>query len=125
MPIRNVVLIRHKVANYKKWKAVFDAHGPSRREQGCERVHVFRRADNPKELVIMLSWGDLGRAREYVVSTDLRGMLAETPMSDRAPDVYLLEEVEQAGQVVTSDEVAAPLRHESAEHPITHPDWAC
>jgi quinol monooxygenase YgiN len=93
MAFRNVVLIRHKVANYKRWEAVFDAHEPTRRAQGCEGAHVFRRADNPKELVVLLAWSDLERAREYIASTDLRGMLAETPLSDRAPDVYLLEEI--------------------------------
>ena len=107
MTFRNVVLIRHKVANYRKWKAIFDAYGPARREQGCERVHIFRRADNPKELLVMLTWSDLGKAREYVVSNDLRGMLAEAPVSDRAPDIYLLEEVEEVCRATLPDQ--APM----------------
>jgi len=92
---QNVVVIRHKVANYRKWKAVFEAYGPTRLALGCEQARVFRRADNPKELVVMLAWSDLGRAREFLVSEDLRDMLLETELGDRAPDVYLLEEVEE------------------------------
>ena len=96
MTFRNVVFIRHKVANFRKWKAVFDAHAEVRRARGCQAIHVFRRADNPKELVVMMTWSDLGKAREFMVSDDLAAMLAEIPVSDRAPDVYLLEEIDQA-----------------------------
>jgi hypothetical protein len=142
MTFRNVVLIRHKVANYRKWKAVFDAYGSARREHGCEQVRIFRRADNPKELVVMLTWSDLGRAREYVVSDDLRGMLADAPLLDRAPDVYLLEELEQvcppmapdqrlvtAGPSGTSGDplvVSSPPAHRDAveQGPLAHPGWA-
>ena len=45
--------------------------------------------------VVMLAWSDLGRAREFLVSEDLRDMLGEIGACDRAPDVYLLEEVEE------------------------------
>ena len=51
----------------------------------------------------MMTWSDLGRAREFMVSDDLAGMLAEIPVSDRAPDVYLLEELDQACRPVTSE----------------------
>ena len=95
MTLSNVVFIRHKVGNFRKWKAVFDAHAPVRREQGCQATHVFRRADNPKELVVMLTWSDVGKAREFMVSHDLTEMLAEIGLSDRSPDVYLLEELDQ------------------------------
>jgi len=95
MTLPNVVFIRHKVINFRKWKAVFEAHSAARVAQGCQAVHIFRRADNPKELVVMLTWSDLAKARQFLASEDLRAMLAEVPVSDRAPDVFLLEEVEE------------------------------
>jgi hypothetical protein len=104
MNFRSIVLIRHKVANYRKWKAVFEAHGPVRVAQGCQAVHVFRRADNPKELVVMLAWGDLGEARQFLASDDLRDMLAEIPVSDRTTDVYLLEELDQICRPAPADQ---------------------
>src|SRR5215470_20424096 len=93
MTFPNVVFIRHKVMNFRKWKAVFEAHSAARVAQGCQGAHIFRRADNPKELVVMLTWSDLARARQFLVSDDLKAMLAEVPVGDRAPDVFLLEEV--------------------------------
>jgi len=140
------VFIRHKVSNFRKWKAVFEAHGPARLAQGCEGTHVFRRADNPKELVVMLTWGDLGKARQFLVSDDLQEMLAETPVCDRAPDVYLLEELEQTCRSASPDQhpnvvgdpshailerltaSPAPRLHESPARPpeestLANPDW--
>jgi hypothetical protein len=114
MTFQNVVYIRHKVANYRKWKAVFDAHGPARTAQGCQGTHVFRRADNPKELVIMLSWSDLGKARQFLVSDDLREMLAETPLCDGVPDVVLLEELDQVCRATPSDRRPSALDEPSA-----------
>ena len=95
MTFPNVVFIRHKVMNFRKWKAVFEAHSAARVALGCQGAHIFRRADNPKELVVMLTWSDLAKAREFLVSEDLKAMLAEVPVGDRAPDVFLLEEVEE------------------------------
>ena len=95
MTFPNVVFIRHKVMNFRKWKAVFEAHSAARVALGCRGAHVFRRADNPKELVVMLTWSDLAKARQFLVSEDLKTMLAEVPVGDRAPDVFLLEEVEE------------------------------
>ena len=95
MTFPNVVFIRHKVMSFKKWKAVFEAHSAARVALGCQGAYIFRRADNPKELVVMLTWSDLAKARQFLVSEDLKAMLAEVPVGDRAPDVFLLEEVEE------------------------------
>jgi len=95
MTFPNVVFIRHKVTNFRKWKAVFEAHTAARVALGCQGAHIFRRADNPKELVVMLTWSDLSKARQFLVSDELKAMLAEIPVGDRAPDVFLLEEVEE------------------------------
>jgi hypothetical protein len=147
MTFPNVVFIRHKVVNFRKWKAVFEAHSPAWLTQGCRGAHIFRRADNPKELVVMLTWSDLGKARQFLVSDDLRNMLAEVPVSDRAPDVYLLEEVEETSLSAFKDLALSangepsstirdglmppsrPAPYEPSEHPFgrnarTNPNWA-
>ncbi len=87
------LLIRHTVATFKKWKSVFDAHGPTRKAHGCKGGLVLRSADNPNELVIILRWSDLERARRFAASDDLREMMARAGVSD-LPDVYLLDELE-------------------------------
>lgn len=87
------LLIRHTVATFKKWKSVFDAHGPTRKAHGCKGGLLFRSADKPNELVLILRWSDLERARRFAASDDLREMMARAGVSD-LPDVYLLDELE-------------------------------
>ena len=89
---KKVLLIRHTVATFKKWKTVFDAHGPTRKAHGCAGGHLFRSVDNPNELVILLRWSDLEGARRFAASDDLREMMARAGVSD-LPDVYLLDEL--------------------------------
>src|SRR5438067_117748 len=47
------MLIRHKVADYAKWKPMFDAHGPTRRAHTFKGGQLLRNADDPNELVIL------------------------------------------------------------------------
>jgi len=128
MTFPNVVLIRHKVMNFRKWKAVFEAHSAAWVTLGCQGAHIFRRADNPKELVVMLIWSDLAKARRFLVSEDLKTMLAEAPVGHRAPDVFLLEEIEETflatlrdspstinGAPSRSDGLVAPARSTALE----------
>ena len=49
------VLVRHKVADFSKWKRVYDGHLPARKEAGMiKEVHLLRNADDSNEVFIML-----------------------------------------------------------------------
>src|SRR5687768_6838228 len=66
------LLIRCHVADYPAWKAVFDEHEPSRRANGSQGGWLFRDADDPQEVLLLLVWDDLERARLFADSDDLR-----------------------------------------------------
>ena len=88
------LLIRHHVADYPAWKAVFDEHESTRRANGSQGERIFRDADDPHEVVILLAWDDLERARLFADSDDLREAMARAEAADR-PDIWLLADVEQ------------------------------
>lgn len=88
------LLIRHKVADYGAWRLVFDEHGLTRRANGCQGGRLYRRAADPREIVILLEWDDLERARLFIDSDDLREALARAGVSDQ-PDIWFLESVDQ------------------------------
>jgi heme-degrading monooxygenase HmoA len=88
------MLIRHKVADYVKWKPVFDEHGRTRKASGSRGGYLFRNADDPNETVILLEWDDLAKARQFVESEDLRQAMQRAGVADR-PDVYFLDEAER------------------------------
>ena len=55
---------------------------------------LFRSADDRNELVMLLEWDDMEKAREFARSQDLRDTMKRAGVSD-SPDVYFLIEVEQ------------------------------
>lgn len=87
------LLIRHKVQDYARWKPVYDQHGTTRKARGGQDAQLFRNANDPNELVILLKWDDLEKARQFVQSEDLRQAMQRAGVADQ-PDVYFLEEIE-------------------------------
>jgi hypothetical protein len=88
------LFIRHRVADYPAWKAVFDEHEPTRRANGAQGAWLFRDADDPQEILLLLAWDDLERARLFADSDDLREALARAGVTDRV-DIRFLEDVER------------------------------
>ena len=88
------LLIRHKVDDFDVWKPLFDAHSATRRANGALGARLFRNADDPHEVLILMAWDDLDRASLFVQSDDLHEVMARSGVTDR-PDVWFLEEVDQ------------------------------
>ena len=58
------MLVRHRVADFDVWRAVFDSHAEAQREAGLRARHVFRNRAEPNELYLFL---------EDVLKVDARG----------------------------------------------------
>jgi heme-degrading monooxygenase HmoA len=89
------MLIRHKVADERAWQPVFDENRMARRANGCRQEHLFRNADDPNELVILLEWDDLERARLYADSDDLHLVLRRSGVIGE-PEIWFLDDAGRA-----------------------------
>ena len=87
------LLVRHKVADYAKWKPFFDQHGATRQASGSQGGRLLRNANDLNELVILFEWDDLEKARQFAQSNELREIMQRAGVVDQ-PDIYFLEEVE-------------------------------
>ncbi len=87
------LLARFRVADYPSWKPVFDAQGDTRRANGSGGGRLFRNATDPNEILTLLEWDDLDRARLFVQSDDIHDAMGWTAALDR-PDVWILEEAD-------------------------------
>ena len=65
------VLVRHKVRDYDGWKPGFDDHATTRQASGSKGGFVFRNTDSPNEVLVLLEWDDLEKARGFVQSDEL------------------------------------------------------
>jgi hypothetical protein len=83
-------MIRHKVADFAKWKPVYDSHAPARANAGLKEEHLFRNIDNPSEVVLLFSAEDLNKAKAFVSSSDLRETMQKAGVIDK-PDIWFLK----------------------------------
>ena len=84
------MLIRHKVADFAKWKPAYDAHLSARHTAGLKEEHLFRNAQDPNEVLLLFSMEDIEKAKTFVASDDLREAMNKAGVSDK-PDVYFLK----------------------------------
>jgi hypothetical protein len=83
------MLFRHKVRDFKSWKAGYDTHQPKREEAGLTEKYLLRSSDDPNEVVALFEAKDLNRAKEFAASAELREKMQEVGVVDK-PDVYFL-----------------------------------
>ena len=57
---------RNRVADYGKWKAVFDSHLEAQHASGLRLVHLGREMDDPLNVFFLFEVTDLEKARAFV-----------------------------------------------------------
>ncbi len=59
------LLCKHKVADYAKWRRVFDSHVEAARESGLHLLHVLRDTVDPNLVVLLFRVDDLSKAKAF------------------------------------------------------------
>jgi hypothetical protein len=66
------VMMRTNVTDYKQWRTAFDGLEDLRRSKGSTGAkQVYRDADNPYTITILLEWNNAGNSREFLGSAAL------------------------------------------------------
>jgi hypothetical protein len=87
----NCWLIKHRVADYAKWRAVFDDKASLRQENGEKKTYVFCNADDPNNLVLLFEWDNLEKARRYSQDPRPRAAMQDAGVMGQ-PEVLFLNE---------------------------------
>ena len=69
------VTIHLKVKDYATWRAGYDGHEKNRVSAGITNGRVFRRAEDPNDVVILQDVADVAKARTWLGSDDLKAMM--------------------------------------------------
>jgi len=69
------MLIHHRVKDYDAWRPLYDAHENSRASAGITNGRVFRKAEDPNDLVILFDAADVAKARSWTTSEDLKSTM--------------------------------------------------
>ncbi|HZP25374.1 MAG TPA: hypothetical protein VFB04_18175 [Terriglobales bacterium] len=85
------VMVRHKVADYGRWKEAFDSHLTNRKRAGEAGCQVFHSVEDPHDLVVLLDWPTIDEARKFMNSDDLRQRMKDAGVQG-TPEVQYLED---------------------------------
>jgi quinol monooxygenase YgiN len=87
------MFIKHRVADYAKWKPLFDEHEPARREAGAIAHSLHRDADDPNVVILTFTVKDLSRAKEFAASENMRSTMERAGVEGR-PEIWFAEDLE-------------------------------
>lgn len=88
------VFIKHRNKDFDKWKVAFDAHQPAREAAGATGHSLHRDPQDPHVTVLVLHVKDLGKARDFATSDDLRKVMQDAGV-EGPPEIWFVEDVEE------------------------------
>ncbi len=86
------VLVRHKVAEFNRWKESFDSHLNTRMHAGELAFRLFQGVDDPRDVTLLLDWDSVEHARRFMSSDELRSRMQQAGVVG-TPDVQYIEDV--------------------------------
>jgi hypothetical protein len=88
------MIVRHKVKDYDVWKKAFDSHKDAQTAAGLTRPRLFRRAEDPNEIIAVFDAADASKAKAFGASPDLKATMQTAGVIDK-PDVFFLTPAEK------------------------------
>jgi hypothetical protein len=85
------LIVRHKVADYGRWKEVFDAHLNTRKANGEIACQLFVSVEDPRDLTLLMDWDGLERARSFTQSDELRQTMQKAGVLGE-PEVHFVRD---------------------------------
>ncbi len=85
------ILVHHKIEEYNKWKSAFDDHSSIRAEHGSTGGKIFRNADDPNDIFVLLEISSIENGKKFAQSDSLKEAMEEAGVIS-LPEVFFIEE---------------------------------
>jgi len=72
-----VAFVRHTVADYDKFRAVYDSVEDMQKQGGVLEEAVYRDADSPNEVLVMHRFGSIDQARAFFGNPQLKSAMGQ------------------------------------------------
>ncbi len=66
------MLVRYIVEDYDKWKSVYNPDAANRKASGPKGASIFHNTNDPNEMIVLLKWNDMNKAKEFAELEGLR-----------------------------------------------------
>jgi len=70
-----VLMIKHTVADFAKWKPEYEAHDSMRKAYGIKHFHMGTGADDPKTVIIYDKIDDVQKAKDFTMLPNLKDVM--------------------------------------------------
>jgi hypothetical protein len=90
------VLIEHRVGDFEIFRQVYADDAERRARLGSKGGAVFRVADDPDTVIVMLEWDTVEGAREFAGSLELEQAMEWSTSNVATPRVTVLEDALQS-----------------------------
>src|SRR3954466_4751109 len=70
-----VMVIQHKVRDYDAWRRAYDAHQGSPTGAGVTNGRIYRKAEDPSDILGLFDVADVAKARAWTEGADLRAAM--------------------------------------------------
>lgn len=98
----NMMVVIHKVTDYDKWLASFEAHDSLKLAHGLHNYVVGRSMDDPNLLLVATKADDVAKAKAFGQSADLKAAMKQSGVSG-TPKIDFLTSAYQDTADITTD----------------------
>lgn len=64
------MVCRNRVADFSKWKHMFDSHAEAHRATGLSLIHLWRSLDEPNNVFFVFVVSNIEKARAFVTAPE-------------------------------------------------------
>jgi hypothetical protein len=87
------LFVRHKVANYKAWRKVYDEFDAERKPMGVASHAVFQSADDPNDVTAWHDFETLEKAKKFSTSEQLKNAMGKAGVQGE-PQIWFVTEAQ-------------------------------
>lgn len=81
------LFVRHDVADYATWRALYDDFDATRSAMGVTSASVYRAADDPNNLTVTHDFATIEAAQAFAGSPELKDVMSRAGVVG-APDIW-------------------------------------
>lgn len=85
-----MMTMQSTVADFAKWRTVFQKNEPMRTAAGVTNPRIYRNADNPNDVLLWFDVANVAKAREALGSQALKAAMQEAGVIG-PPKVHFIE----------------------------------
>ena len=82
-------IFRLKVENYSTWKSDWDKSSDFRKSGGQKGFHIFKMADDPHDIILLIEWDTIDNMKKFMESPELEKALKRSGVKEMVEKHYM------------------------------------